>query len=102
MKHYKDKNGVVFAYELDGSQDRIIPDHLIAITEAEADALRVPKLTSGEIKIQENAAIQAQIDVLEKGQARAVREAALGIDGAVDRLKALDLKIRAMAGGFVK
>lgn len=61
-----------------------------------------PVPTADELKVQANATIQAQIDVLEKGQARAVREAALNIDGAVDRLKALDLKIRALAGGFVK
>jgi hypothetical protein len=61
-----------------------------------------PAPTADEIKAQNNAAIQLQINNLEKGQARAVREAALNIEGAVDRLKALDQKIRALAGGFVK
>ena len=36
MKHYKDSNNKIFAYEADGSQDHIISKHLISITEEEA------------------------------------------------------------------
>jgi hypothetical protein len=61
-----------------------------------------PIPTAQESKAQTNAAIQLQIDTFEKNQARAVREAALGIDGALDRLKVLDQKIRTLAEGFVK
>ncbi|EGW22167.1 hypothetical protein [Methylobacter tundripaludum] len=42
MKLYKNIAGTVFAYESDGSQDAFIPNDLIEITEAEADALRAP------------------------------------------------------------
>jgi hypothetical protein len=36
MKHYKDNQGNVYAYEADGSQDSIIPSDYVKITEAEA------------------------------------------------------------------
>jgi len=38
MKYFKDTNGEIFAYELDGSQDHLIGDK-IAITEEEAKIL---------------------------------------------------------------
>ena len=39
MKHYKDKNNNVYAYEPDGSQDHLIPKDFVAITDAEAKVL---------------------------------------------------------------
>ena len=39
MKHYKNKDNVVYAYESDGSQDHLIPKDFIAITDEEAKAL---------------------------------------------------------------
>ena len=42
MKHYKDPNtNEVYAYEADGSQDEFIKEGLMAITDAEADTIRV-------------------------------------------------------------
>ena len=44
MKYYKDTLNNLFAYANDGSQDSYIPNVLILITQAEADAIRnVPK-----------------------------------------------------------
>ena len=43
-----------------------------------------------------NAQIVAQIVALEAGQARAVREAALGVSGAKARLQSLDNQIKAL------
>ena len=40
MKHYKSPNNKVYAYELDGSQDHLIPADFVAITNKEADAIR--------------------------------------------------------------
>ena len=40
MKTYKDTNNNLWAYELDGSQDHLIPTEFILITEDEADAIR--------------------------------------------------------------
>lgn len=42
MKHYKDQDNKVYAYEADGSQDAFIPSHLIRITDEEAKALLAP------------------------------------------------------------
>lgn len=39
MKYFKDNNNNVYAYELDGSQDNIIPNNYISITEEEAKTL---------------------------------------------------------------
>ena len=41
MKHFKDADGNVYAYEADGSQDSFINPGLTPITQAQADALRV-------------------------------------------------------------
>jgi hypothetical protein len=41
MKHFKDGNNNVYAYESDGSQDSYISDSLIPINDAELAALRV-------------------------------------------------------------
>ena len=40
MKHYKNSLNEIFAYEADGSQDHIIPEDYVAITDAEADQIR--------------------------------------------------------------
>lgn len=45
MKHYKDSENNVYAYEADGSQDAFILDGLTPITDAEADALRTLSAT---------------------------------------------------------
>lgn len=40
MKYYRSPNSEIYAYEADGSQDHIIPEDYVAITDAEADQLR--------------------------------------------------------------
>lgn len=35
MKHYKDKHGKVFAFEDDGSQDHLINESMVKMTDAE-------------------------------------------------------------------
>ena len=46
MKYYKNSLNEIFAYEADGSQDHIIPEDYIAITDAEADQLRTANAQS--------------------------------------------------------
>lgn len=69
MKYYKDANGVVYAFESDGSQDAHIPGNLTAITNEEADALRAP--TAGEMIADAhsriNAAYQAAVNAVTAG-----------------------------------
>ena len=38
MKLYKSPNNDVYAYETDGSQDHLIPDNFVALTQEEIDA----------------------------------------------------------------
>jgi hypothetical protein len=38
MKHYKAPNGDVYAYELDGSQDHLIPNDFVVMAQEEIDA----------------------------------------------------------------
>ena len=40
MKHYKNNNNQIYAYEEDGSQDHLIPDSFVSITDEEAAVLR--------------------------------------------------------------
>jgi len=41
MKHYKSPNNQIFAYESDGSQDHLIPDGYVAVTEREAEQIKI-------------------------------------------------------------
>lgn len=50
MKYYKDENNQVYAFEADGSQDAYISEHLVRITEVEADELRKPVLTPEQVQ----------------------------------------------------
>jgi hypothetical protein len=59
MKYYKDSQGMVYAYESDGSQDAFIKPGLIAITQAEADALRNPPPTLADAKAAQIAILTA-------------------------------------------
>lgn len=43
MKLFKSPNGTIYAYELDGSQDNLIPQDYVQITQEEADSLIASK-----------------------------------------------------------
>jgi hypothetical protein len=74
MKHYKSPNGDVFAYELDGSQDHLIPSDFIAITDEEAKVILDEQaqanyaewLAAQPTKEEQIAELQAQIDALKE------------------------------------
>ena len=72
MKTYKDINNNLWAYELDGSQDHLIPANFIQITEDEANAIRAkqqppivvnPEPTKNEL-LAELQALTAKIEAL--------------------------------------
>lgn len=72
MKTYKDTNNNLWAYEEDGSQDHLIPDNFILITNEEAEAIRAsqvpeyvppPQLTKEQI-LAELRALSVQIETL--------------------------------------
>jgi len=59
VKHYKDTQNNIFAFEADGSQDAFIKDGLVHIGDAELVALRSP--TPAALQSQTNAAAQAYL-----------------------------------------
>ena len=50
MKHYKDSSNQLYAYESDGSQDHLIPDNYVAITDEEADSIRLYVKTYADLR----------------------------------------------------
>ena len=72
MKLYKSSTKVIYAYEPDGSQDHLISDDFVAITEQEADVIRKEIqdqlyqewLAKQPTKEQQIADLQTQIDAL--------------------------------------
>jgi len=59
MKHYKDAQNNIYAYESDGSQDAYIKDGLVPISDADLVILRTP--TTTELQSQANAKAQAYL-----------------------------------------
>jgi hypothetical protein len=59
MKHYKDEQDNIYAYESDGSQDAYIKDGLVPISDADLVILRTP--TPAELQSQANATAQAYL-----------------------------------------
>ncbi len=75
MKHYKDPiTDEIYAYEADGSQDELIGEDLVAISDAEADAIRAGKqqasfdaLTYAQKRAAEYPSFADQFDLLYHG-----------------------------------
>ena len=72
MKHFKDLQNNIYAYESDGSQDDYIKVGLVPITDVEADALRAP--TAGQIKQAERNQARADLETLDRASIRDIRE----------------------------
>lgn len=71
MKHYLSPTNQIFAYELDGSQDHLIPEDYTLITNAQVDAIREQKkqdflnsLTYAEKRVSEYPSFGEQFDKL--------------------------------------
>ena len=72
MKYYKSPKNEVYAYELDGSQDYLIPDGFVAINNEEANAICEAQaqaryqewLATQPTKEEQIAKLQEQIDAL--------------------------------------
>jgi hypothetical protein len=68
MKLYKSPTGDVYAYEADGSQDHLITEDFVFISEEEANVIREQKykeyLANQPTKEAQIAKLQAQIDAL--------------------------------------
>jgi hypothetical protein len=72
MKHFKSPNNEIYAYELDGSQDHLIPSNFISITDEEAASILQAQaevrhqqwLATQPTKEEKIASLQAQLDDL--------------------------------------
>lgn len=98
MKHYKTPTNEIMA--IDKGQEFLVQDDWVEISDEEVgfingEYISLPK-THEQIEAQRKSAILAQIAAIETKQPRALREVALGIDGAVDRLRAIDDEISAL------
>lgn len=69
MKHYKSPTNEIFAYELDGSQDHLIPSDYVLMTEEETNTLRTSK---------EQTRLQAELDAMSPLQKRAIEYPSIG------------------------
>jgi anti-sigma factor RsiW len=68
MKHYKSPANAIYAYELDGSQDHLIPADFVGLTDEELNSIRQAQyaewLAAQPTKEQQIAKLQEQIDAL--------------------------------------
>ena len=64
MKHYKDSSNQLYAYESDGSQDHLIPDNYVAITDEEADAIRLYVKTYADLREENYPSLPYQLDYI--------------------------------------
>lgn len=74
MKHFKSPNNEIYAYELDGSQDHLIPSSFISITDEEAKSILQAQaevryqewLRLQPTKEEQIANLQAQLDAIKE------------------------------------
>jgi hypothetical protein len=68
MKHYKSSDNAIYAYELDGSQDHLIPADFVLLTQEEVNVIREVQhqewLAAQPTKEEQIAKLQEQIDAL--------------------------------------
>ena len=88
MKYFKDNQNNIFAYD-DEINQLLIKQGLIAITEAEADALRAP--SAAQIKQAERNQALADLEALDRASVRDMREYIAAKVDAPAALKAREL-----------
>jgi hypothetical protein len=86
VKHYKDPQGNVYAYEADGSQDGLIPESYTLLTDQELASLRAP--TAGQLRERQIALVKAALGRIDLDKIRPLTDALLSND--TTRLAALE------------
>jgi hypothetical protein len=81
MKLYKSPNGDVYAYETDGSQDYLIPDNFVELTQSEIDA------RNAQFEIEKQIILAQKQAKADAKQSALTKLAALGL--TQDEIKAL-------------
>jgi hypothetical protein len=64
MKHYKNSDNQIYAYEQDGSQDHLILADYTAITDEEADAIRLYVETYADLREKNYPSMADQLDYI--------------------------------------
>jgi hypothetical protein len=72
MKHYKNAQNEIFAFELDGSQDHLITEEMILLSDSDLEILRQP--TAEQLAAAEKAKALAELSAIDLGSIRALRE----------------------------
>ena len=102
MKYYKDDKNNVFGYAKDGSQDEFIPADYTAITDAEADAILNPSLTTAEkVAIAKTAKLTEIEDDFTQAESQSVTYLGADFIGGQDSVQSIDGYVRLvqLAGG---
>lgn len=100
MKHFHDKkNGVLYAFEADGSQDSYINPEWVAVTDAEAEAIRLDIASKNFPRQDAIRTRLAEIDTMSVRPARAIslEIAKGGAPDAGDLARLADLEAEADA-----
>lgn len=94
MKIYKNQNNELFAFEDDGSQDHLILEGMILISEEEANAIRYPAPTSEQIKNNRMSEINERLKEIDNESVRPLRAFASGtqMDFDVQKLESLEIE----------
>jgi hypothetical protein len=86
VKHYKDPDGNVHAFESDGSQDDFIPSNFVLLTGQELAAIRAP--TAAQMTERQIALVKAALVRIDFDKIRPLTDALLSND--TTRLAALE------------
>jgi hypothetical protein len=68
MKHYKKQDGSIWAFESDGSQDHLIEQDMMLLTQAELEAIRNPAPTIDQLIAANVREIQSALDAQAKAR----------------------------------
>lgn len=104
MKFYKDKNNKVFSYAKDGSQDEFIPKDYVKITDAEAEAILHPSLTTAEeVTIAKAVKLQEIEDDFVEAESQSTDYAGFKFVGGYNSVMSIDAYVRLtkLGGGTI-
>jgi hypothetical protein len=93
MRYFKNTNGDVHGYDETYTNDAPYIETAIGAGWIEVTGNWPPPLTATEITQSNNAILKSQITQLEAAQARPLRELALSVAGALQRVQSLDSQI---------
>jgi hypothetical protein len=88
MKHFKDENNAIYAFELDGSQDAFIKPNMTLLSDDELAILRAP--TPEQLALETASKAQSALDEIDLKSIRAIREFVASLPDAPKQVKELE------------